>query len=360
MPEGYTHLRIARRAAKAARCPIACPAAFAIGANGPDALFCFEAWKPARKRRADLPALGERMHEENTGALLQYLAAHARTPAQRAYTLGFLSHYAADTTLHPFVAALCQPGMPYAGAGGHGYFEIALDSTLHAEDTGSALVPAEETSPLLPGPDLAEVTTLLHAALADAYGLDIPVEYLADAFYDLHRLRRLFVSRHGVRRALFWLAEPLFGGRGRITGHISPRRLAKDLPETWTDPYTGEARQGGAFPLLRQAEKRSALYMLGAAEYWAGRMPAAEFFALLGSSSYSQGRATPQSDPRCAPPPAGSPDETTAAAPVADAPATDTVPDADTVPAPAADLPADGTEPASPAPLAAAAAAEIE
>lgn len=337
MPEGYTHLRIARRAAKAARCPIACPAAFAIGANGPDALFCFEAWKPARKRRADLPALGERMHEENTGAFLKSLVTRARTRAQVEYTLGFLSHYAADTTLHPFVAAVCQPGMPYAGPGGHGYFEIALDSTLHAEDTGAALVPAEETSPLLPGPDLAEVTALLHAALADAYGLDIPVEYLADAFYDLQRLRRLFVSRHGVKRALFWLVEPLFGGRGRITGHVSPRQLAKDLPESWTDPYTGEARQGGAFSLLRQAEKRSALYMLGALEHWMGKMPASGFFTLLGSSSYSQGRPTPQSDPRHTP----------------QAPPAPETPEADAAPVA-------GNVHASPAPPADAAAAEIE
>ena len=89
--------------------------------------------------------------------------------------------------LHPYVVALCQPDMPYAGPGGHGYFEIALDTTLHAEDTGVSVVPAEDTSPLLPGPDLAEVTALLHTALQETYGLDIPVEHLADAFYHLNR-----------------------------------------------------------------------------------------------------------------------------------------------------------------------------
>ena len=205
MPEGYTHVRTARRAARAARYQVHCPAAFAIGANGPDALFCFEVWKPARKRRYDLPALGNRMHEENTGAFLKSLVTHVRTQAQIDYTLGFLSHYAADTVLHPYVVALCQPGMPYAGPGGHGYFEIALDTTLHAEDTGVSVVPAEDTSPLLPGPDLAEVTALLHTALQETYGLDIPVEHLADAFYHLNRVRRLFPSRHGVNQALMEL-----------------------------------------------------------------------------------------------------------------------------------------------------------
>ena len=45
MPEGYTHVRTALRAAKAAHYKIQCPEAFAAGANGPDALFCFEVWK---------------------------------------------------------------------------------------------------------------------------------------------------------------------------------------------------------------------------------------------------------------------------------------------------------------------------
>ena len=297
MPEGYTHVRTARRAARAAHYKVQCPQALAAGANGPDALFCFEVWKRAAKRRADLPALGDRMHEENTGAFLKSMIGRVRTRAQVEYVLGFLSHYAADTVLHPYVAAVCQPGMPYAGPGGHGYFEIALDSTLHAEDTGVSIVPADDSSPMMPGPEMADVAALLHACLAEVYGADVPVEYLADAFYDLNRVRRLFPSRHGVKRALFWLVEPLFGGRGTITGHVSPRHLADGLPETWTDPFTGQEKQGGAFALLRQAEKRSALYMLGALEYWGGKMPASRLFTLLGSMSYTEGRPTPKSDP---------------------------------------------------------------
>ena len=89
-------------------------------------------WKSKAKRRYDLPALGDRMHEEATGAFLCSLVRHVKTGAQIEYALGFLSHYAADTVLHPYVVAMCQSGQPYAGKGGHGYFEIALDSTLHA------------------------------------------------------------------------------------------------------------------------------------------------------------------------------------------------------------------------------------
>ena len=300
MPEGYTHVRTAHRAAKGVHYRIQYPAAFAAGANGPDSLFCFEVWKSAAKRRYDMPGLGNRMHEENTGAFLQSLVKRVSTRPQVEYALGFLAHYGTDTVMHPYVCALCQPGMPYAGPGGHGYFEIALDSTLHAEDTGSATVPAEDTSPRMHGEELADVTTLLARCLSDAYGLDIPIEYLADAFEDIYRLRSIFPSRYGVKKALFTLVEPMFGGRGFITGHVSPRHLVKDLPDTWTDPFTGEQRRGNAFALLREAEKRSGIFMAGALEYWMRGITGEEFFGLLGSMSYTEGRPTPQSDPALA------------------------------------------------------------
>ena len=53
MPEGYTHVRTARKAAETIHYKIQCPAAFAAGANGPDSFFCFEIWKKRAKRRYD-------------------------------------------------------------------------------------------------------------------------------------------------------------------------------------------------------------------------------------------------------------------------------------------------------------------
>ncbi|MDD4850073.1 MAG: zinc dependent phospholipase C family protein [Gemmiger sp.] len=297
MPEGYTHLRTARRAAEALHITIEYPAAFAAGANGPDALFCYEIWKPAKKRRYDLPALGNRMHEEKTGLFLQNLAAGVTTRAQLEYTLGFFSHYAADTVLHPYVLAICQKGMPYGGAGGHGYFEIALDSTLHAADTGISQVPVADSSPPLSGAALAEVTTLLKGAIAATYGVDLPVECLADAFYHITLLRGWFTSRTGVRRAVYWLIEPLMGGRGKITGHVSPRRLKTNLPDTWQHPGTHQQAKGSAFALLQEAQKRSEVYMAALLGCRLGKLTPAQMAALLGSKSYTLGIDTPESAP---------------------------------------------------------------
>ena len=297
MPEGYTHVRTARKAAEAIHYKVQCPNAFAAGANGPDSFFCYEVWKKRAKRHYDLPTLGNRMHEENTGAFLRSLCDHAKTRPQVEYVLGFLSHYAADTVMHPFIIAMCERGQPYGRKGGHGYLEIALDSTLHAEDTGSGLVPVDDVSPLPTGEELADITALLHTCLLETYGEDIPVEYLADAFWHTYKLRGIFPCKHGVRRAFFWRVEPLFGGRGFITGHVSPRQLDKRLPDDWVDPFTGDAHDGGLFALLPKAVFRSEQFMGAALLYWMKKLPTDDFAAQIGSMSYTQGIPTPQSDP---------------------------------------------------------------
>ena len=97
--------------------------------------------KAQKSARTDLAALGERMHEEQTGRFLRAMVFRAWSEAQRSYTLGFLSHYAADSTLHPYVEALCAPGGVFGGQYGHGFCEAALDSELHEQDGHGRAVP---------------------------------------------------------------------------------------------------------------------------------------------------------------------------------------------------------------------------
>lgn len=312
MPEGYTHVRTARRAAALAQLEIEHPAAFACGANGPDIFFCYRAWRSGEKRGENLPELGERMHHENTGAFLRALVQNAATPAQRSYALGFLSHYAADCTVHPYVVCVTGEGGPYGRPGGHGYFEIAVDSFLHEQDTGKAAVPVDDTTPRLAGAALAEVGALLQKSLRAAYGLTVSREALADTFWHTRALRRLFVSRFRVKYALFWLVEPAFGGRGAVTGHITPARLAGtgkhpkgSLPCPWAHPFTGEEQTDDLAALLEKAEKRSAAYLLAARGLWEGRLSMDKLSELLGSASYLSGLADERSCPGCRPPAEG-------------------------------------------------------
>ena len=302
MPEGYTHIRTARQAAALAEYTPAVPKAFAAGANGPDILFCYQAWKPARRRTFDLPGLGGRMHDECTGAFLLELVRRAVTPAQRDYALGFLCHYAVDCSVHPYVVMITRKGQLYGRKGGHGYFEIALDSFLHTEDGKGGAIPSAHACPHLVGGALAQVGAQLQGAIETVFGLPVSREALADTFHHTYWIRKLFISRLRIKRGLFWLVEPLFGGRGAITGHVSPARLKgagprdkRLLPDTWTHPFTGQTVEASVFRLLEQGARVGSGYIQVALGYWQGRLTEAQLVLALGSYSYLSGLEDPRS-----------------------------------------------------------------
>lgn len=310
MPEGYTHIRTARAAARLAEIEPADRAAFDCGANGPDMLFCYRVWRKSARRGEDLPKIGDRLHYENTGAFLQALLETAKTPAQRSYALGFLCHYAADCALHPYVVMITKPGAAYGRPGGHGYFEIALDSFLHKKDTGSGAVPVNDSTPALGADALEGAAELLQVGIRAALGMSVSRRALKDTFAHTRLMRGMFVSRLRIKYALFWLVEPLFGGRGFITGHITPARLLgtgkneTPLPEVWEHPFTGEEQQADLASLLEQAERTGAAYMMAAEGYWQGKLRLEKTMQIIGSRNYLSGLEDAQSAPQPAPQPA--------------------------------------------------------
>lgn len=304
MPEGYTHIRTARHAAALAQVSIADQAAFDCGANGPDILFCYRVWKSSQKRGENLPELGERLHNENTGTFLQSLLETAKTPQERSYALGFLCHYATDCVLHPYVVMITQPDQLYGQPGGHGYFEIALDSYLHKQDTGRASVPVQDNTPKLSPSALDGAVTLLQAAIQTTLGVSVSRQALTDTFAHTRLLRGQFVSRLRIKYVLFWLVEPIIGHRGFITGHITPARLKTksgtiaDLPAEWIHPFTKEPRRESVGDLLEDATRRSAAFLLAAQGYWEGKLTLPHVMELIGSNSYLSGLPDAQSAPQ--------------------------------------------------------------
>ena len=112
----------------------------------------------------------------------------------------------------------------------------------------SPQVPADDASPGAPGHDLAEIAALLHNVLQEVYGADVTQECLADAFYYLNRVRRLFTSRHGIRTGLFYLVETFWKGRGFLTGHVSPARCVWICPMNGATPPPGKPAKAALLP----------------------------------------------------------------------------------------------------------------
>lgn len=307
MPEAYTHLRIAR-ACRAL--PEAAPAApflegtalteaYEMGAQGPDPLFAFRVL--SRKKPCDLADLAERIHTRSCGAFLRAMVFRAYSPVQRAYALGFLTHYAADAAIHPYVSAVTAPGMPFAGPEGHGYCEVAMDTRFHQADGLGPAVKGEEVAPALYTDALAHVCALLRACALEAFGEEVDVEHLADAFHDFRWLHTKIFPATPARRAAVWLAERLVLRRpGYGRSHMTPAPLpAQGFPDSWTDPATGAAHTAeGPEALCAAAAADAARLCAAAAAYWQGAASKDDVAMAIGDRSYLTGAlCAPQAGP---------------------------------------------------------------
>lgn len=288
MPEAYTHMRIARAARMHSRVYIPDMFAYETGANGPDPLFSYRLF--CRTDRQPLLELAKRMHTEQCGRFLRTMIFRACTPAQRGYVLGFLTHCAADSTLHPYVAFQCGEQGQFCRPYGHAWCESALDSLFHEKDHGSPLVPADTAAPPLAPQPLAEVTQLLHDSVAEVYGESVPHEALADAFHDFHDAHRLACCPRNSKRTLI-RALACFVPRAKpAPAHITPAPTPEQgFAEQWENPYTKAVRTAGPELLCAEAALLAEGMLKAAAAYWDGRGIKYSVAMAVGDRSYMTG-----------------------------------------------------------------------
>lgn len=290
MPDCYTHTLLGTRALMRCGQTVANWPAFIAGANGPDVLYADRFWRRGKKK--NLPALAKRIHTENTGVFLAALVQLAMTPAQQSYALGFLSHYAADCIVHPFVKAMCAPGAPYHGPKGKLRMQASLDSTLYYQDYKTYLVPLHAGSPVLISDSLAQVSSLLHEALLRAYAVDVPVVTLSDAFHHNLQMHKWLISRTGIKKVFVpLLGTVLRGGNQRkeIQSRMQPAPPLKTLPQRWQNLYTNQWAEQTLEELLLEAQEASAVCIAGAMRFWLGKINAAQLAFVLGDNNYYTG-----------------------------------------------------------------------
>lgn len=302
MPEIYTHERAARRAARQA--PEALhdiidqhPAPFLLGSNGPDLLFCHRIWRGGDKHK--LPQMGSLWHQKHTAQMLHALLCQAQTPAQRAYALGFLCHYAMDSSLHPYVYAVTAPGQAWDIPGGHGHLEMAIDAAYYAQENGEGrfAAPPEAVSPTgITKAQAAEIAALLADCTRLAYQREIPSSAYRQAIADMGRIKR-FLHRAGpFKRALMRLAERILRRDGALLSHLAPKQLpAQDFMNRsrapWHPTYDhATERRESVDDLTQQGIARCIEYMALAPDVWAGQMDEAQLGDALGRCSYSSDR----------------------------------------------------------------------
>lgn len=286
MPASYLHQAVARAAAGGS------PAALA-GAEGPDPLFyCFH-----HAKGAPLPfALGSRLHKSRTGAFLVSLLRGAKTPAQRDYALGFLTHYATDTTFHPFVYAHSSAPDGKYSTNLHCTLEHALDAWLYREEGHAAGTPRHMAGvAALSAAECAEIAELMCGAVAETYP-DVRVQpaFFLRALKDSAALTRILHSPGGTKYAVFGALARPFGLKKTVHAHMVPTRLPEGdflnlARGAWESPFEPGERRDSVPELLASAKARAKAFVSAGRAYLAGEMAESELSGILGSMSYDSG-----------------------------------------------------------------------
>lgn len=293
MPECYTHGYVASQALMRSGNVVQSYPAFLAGANGPDPFYSYKLWK--KEKSPDLPALAKRMHREKTGAFLIALIQLSMTGVQQSYALGFLTHYAADCIIHPYVEAMSEKGKPYGVPNGGLWMQASLDSSLYYRDYKTYKVPVHAGTPVLITEDLAQVTSLLHDAIVQVYGMNIPLVALADTFHNNLSARKFLASGNWFKKSFAWVLEAVLLGknakntRNAIKARLQPAKPLEKLPGEWENPYTHETHKMNWEEILVVAEQTGAACIAAAMNFWLGNINSDQLAAIVGNNNYYTG-----------------------------------------------------------------------
>lgn len=275
MPACLTHFQFAKEVQNRLNLTGLEPTAYAWGAQGPDFLFCHRYLQAAARRETDnLQKFGSALHKTPPSLVLSamrdYLAQH-KDGTYRSYVMGFLCHYALDSTAHPYINARAKAlaeERPWENTGTmHCGMEACLDTIVLRWKTGQ--LPSEvKLADCFPKNEGVQrkIACLYREVLFCVYGTDVPESELFRATKNARFIFSATTDRSGLKRMIF---ERLERGRpGYVTSHLVPITedpdldYANDSHETWVTEE-GETRQESFFELYDQALERAEMLFQG-------------------------------------------------------------------------------------------------
>lgn len=260
MPESYLHVRCARNAAEKSGVPKYDLPATVAGAAGPDILFYYLGLPSLAK-------LGQRLHLERCGPLLTALVRNADSDVKKGYVLGFLSHNAADATIHPWIEAEERV---------HADLEQKIDSLYLLRDKGRSIPqPGDCMARLRPDKGM-EIGALLSRCVYEVYGVHVKAEAFAKSFRDYYRCKGWFKDVSGRKGRIAGGIERVLGlTPGTVSGHLLTGVPMFEPPELKE--------------LVTQAEDLGAELMTVAVSWWNGELGPLELARRIGSRNYLTG-----------------------------------------------------------------------
>lgn len=295
MPASYVHQSVARTAAQALFPQPPELSALLAGAEGPDPLFFSFVGAPGTPFA---PKLGSLMHTQKTDDFLLALCDASRGSAlTRAYCCGFFTHYATDTTFHPFVYAhaLDERGA-YSGTA-HCTLEHQLE-TLHYRRQGHASGLPEQMAGFaaLDGSQKNEIARALAQAIAKVFPASaLSAARVRRSFDDAVALCRALRSEGGTKYRVLGAALSPFKLDAPLHAHMMPVEppradIANDAHAPWASIWAPDQPHTEGFAeLYDMAAARAQALCQSALGYMQGRVSYASLRALHGALSYDSG-----------------------------------------------------------------------
>lgn len=228
--------------------------AYNWGAQGPDFFFCHRYFSMHREK--SLNQYGHKLHEEKPSLTLSAMRDFLRKredPSYRSYVMGFLCHYALDSTAHPYINALAEQlaqERPYENRSTmHGEIEAALDAIILRRETGKlpSEVGLKQMFPKNEGVQ-RKIAQLYREVILFALGESIPEKELVQAMDDAHFVFACVTDRTGMKKRLFDVLEK--GRPHYISSHIVPitERDDVDYANTQHTPWiSGQSESSQSF-----------------------------------------------------------------------------------------------------------------
>ena len=243
--------------------------AFLWGASGPDVFFCHRVLPFQRER--SLSRFGSRMHNEPAHRLLNALIEYANVTQDElamSYALGFITHYAFDSTAHPYILyaseqlSYRQPEKHVSIC--HNEIEAALDSLFLRTEKGVKIsrIRLQDAAPLDTETNIA-VALSLKSYLNRAYHLKATCKELIRAQEDWHYSLALLNDKTHLKRILTRYAEKALGLKPMLSPMFRedhPRLMpdyANLLHRPWFAPKEQQERTESFFELADRAEELS-------------------------------------------------------------------------------------------------------
>ncbi len=234
-----------------------------VGSQGPDPMY----YNAFRKESPDSIFYADRMHDTNTRMLLtnmvHYLKSHNDIDTY-SYVFGFLSHYALDVCMHPYVYYnvgdyIKNKPETHIYRGLHKKFETAIDrQIMELDGINPRKISLHKTHyPLKTLPD--NVISMFDYTLKNTYGYQNGGALFVQGVKSMyHNIKYMAKDRFGIKKLIYSFLDlfhknSLFYKDISYFSYIRKYDYVNNKQSTWHHPITNEAFTKSVYDLKEDA-----------------------------------------------------------------------------------------------------------